>query len=248
MKILKCPFCDKKYKVKSSLYNHMEELHDHLLLEGKNKEPLPASQVYFNFKNNYTLYKKNGKCIICNKFTDWNDHVEKYNRLCNDPKCSEKYRDEFKKRMLKVHGKTHLLDDPEQQKLMLANRKISGEYNYKNSKKFTYTGNLELEFLKFLDHVLDWHSSDIIMPAPQIFRYEFEGKEKFHIPDVYIQSLNLIVNIKSKDNKHYRLRDINQEKFIDTVVSSSKYNYLKIYDGDHSEFINFIKKLKDGKK
>ena len=62
--------------------------------------------------------------------------------------------------------------------------------------------------------MLKLNSSDVVSPAPQIFDYVYEGKKHFHIPDVYITSLNLIVQVKSAENKHYRARDIEKEKAI----------------------------------
>ena len=68
------------------------------------------------------------KCIICKKETQWNEATERYERLCSDA-CKKKYRQLFRDRM-KKSGKDpdKFLNDPEQQKKMLANRKISGEY------------------------------------------------------------------------------------------------------------------------
>jgi len=247
MKFFKCPFCEKKYSNKKSLYLHMESEHSTQLnesSEGK-KITLPASQIYFNYNNKYLLYKKNGTCIICSKYTEWNEQTEKYNRLCKSEKCAQDYRDQFKKRMIKIHNKVHLLNDPEQQKKMLSNRKISGSYLY-NDREITYTGSLERKFLEFLHTNLEWDSEDILMPAPQIYKYSYKGSDKFHIPDVFIPSLSLVVNIKSEDNKHYRLRDIDQELEIDKAISNGDKNlkYIKLYDGNHKPFLEFLKKYK----
>ena len=221
----------------------MEEHHEEMLTESKSKVRLSASQVYFNHNNKYLTFKTHGKCIICNGNTSWNERTTKYNRLCSNPKCAETYRENFKKRMMKKYNKVHLLNDPEKQKEMLANRKISGTYNFKG-KEITYTGTLELAFLRFLDEDLEWNKDDILMPAPHIFRYKYKNSEKFHIPDAYIPSLNLIINIKSSQNKHYRLRDIDQEKAIDNVIlSDGQVKYIKLFDGVHTEFIMFLNNL-----
>jgi hypothetical protein len=238
MQKFKCPFCSKVYIKKVPLYEHMELEHLDLLKSG-DKE-LPAAQIYFNVKNKYAIYKGNGNCIICKALTDWNVKAEKYNRLCTNEKCKEQYREDFKTKMLKTYGKTHLLDSPDQQKMMLSNRKISGKYTFQNGKEFEYVGKLELGFLKFLDIVMEWPTEDIISPAPQIFKYEKDGKEHFHFPDFYIPSLELIIQIKSSENKHYRLRDIDSEKIIDNLIEKSKYNYIKIYDKNNGEFIKFL--------
>lgn len=230
-KYYKCPFCDNKYLEKNYLYRHMELKHKEQL------NNLPASQVYFNNKYN----KKYGKCIICGKPTDWNLITEKYERLCHNPECKKKYVNMFRERMLKKYNKTTLLNDPDVQKNMLANRKISGEYIWSDGKtKTKYTGSYEKDFLEFMDTFVHYPPNDLIMPAPQIFYYKYNGKSHFYIPDAYLTSINTIIEIKSFDNKHYRERDINIEKIKDNVVKKSIYNYIKIGNKDYEDFFNYL--------
>jgi hypothetical protein len=232
----KCPICHREYLNKGSLYNHIETEHPEQV------QDVSPSQLYFNYKNRYPLHNGNGKCIIDRKPTPWNNDTERYERLCSDG-CREKYREMFKDRMKKRYGKEHLLDDPEQQKKMLASREISGEYEWSNGiHKTTYTGSYEKDFLEFMDLVLQWENpEDVMMPAPQIFEYKGQdGKSHFYIPDVYITSLNLIIEIKSDENKHYRARDINIEKTKDDILGKSGYEYLKIYDKKYGEFFNWL--------
>jgi hypothetical protein len=202
---------------------------------------ISPAQIYFNHK-----YKKSGgKCIIDGKPTEWNEATERYDRLCSD-KCREKYREMFKERMMKVHGKTTLLDDPEVQKKMLDNRKISGEYTWSDGKSKTkYTGTYEHEFLEFLDIFLHFKPSDVISPAPQIFYYEYGGKKRFYIPDFYISSINTIIEVKAYDNKHYRARDEAQEKAKDRAVLKSSFNYVKVHDKEYDEFFDYLMKFKN---
>jgi hypothetical protein len=232
----KCPFCTvKTYSDKKDLYLHIETTHKEQV-----KDMSPA-QIYFNFKNKYDLKKANGKCIICNRNTTFNNTTEKYERLCSDL-CRENYKKQFKDRMIKTYGKEHLLTDPEQQKKMLANRKISGTYEWSNGiDKTTYTGSYEKDFLQFMDLLMKWENpKDVMMPAPQIFKFNFEGEERFYIPDVYITSLNLVIEIKSEENKHYRQRDISIEKTKDDILGNSGYEYLKIYDKKYSVFFEWL--------
>jgi hypothetical protein len=204
---------------------------------------LSPAQFYFNNK-----YKKaGGKCIICQKSTKWNESTERYERICDRPEtnCKEKYREMFRKRMIKVHGKDNLLNDPEVQKKMLDARKISGEYEWRNGEKTKYTGTYEKEFLEFLDIFLHFEPSDVISPAPQVFYYEYEGKKHFYLPDFYISSINTIVEIKAFDNKHYRARDIGQEKAKDKAVAKSKFNFIKVHDKEYDDFFNYLMKFKE---
>jgi predicted nucleic acid-binding Zn ribbon protein len=100
MQTFKCPFCEKKYVQKPSLYTHMETEH-HAQLNN-----LPPAQVYFNIKNK----KTHGTCIMCKKETKFNLNTEKYDRICSE-KCKEAYSKMFKQRMLKTYGRTTLLND-----------------------------------------------------------------------------------------------------------------------------------------
>jgi len=247
--IYKCPFCMNKYlanekkdqpKAKLALYSHMELKHEDEL------EGLSPAQVYFNWK-----YKKTkGSCVMCHKETKWNEAVERYERFCSE-KCKEAYRTEFKKRMISKYGKEHLLDDPNQQSKMLGNRKISGTYIWSDGKsKSKYTGSYEKEFLEFLDIVMQMSPTDVFAPAPQVFKYTYEGKEHFYMPDFYIASLNLIVEIKDggdNANKHHKIQKVDKvkEKLKDDVMAKqTQYNYIKVVDKDYSIFINYLMELK----
>lgn len=237
LSIYKCPFCDKKYKQKESLYSHMEKEHEEQL------DGLPAAQVFFNFIYN----KKFGLCIICKKnHTKFNLIKERYERLCDDPKCHKKYHEQFKERMKKKHGEDvyKRMRDPEVQKEMLSKRKISGTYTWSSNPnfKFKYTGSYELEFLQFLDTFLNWNPEDLFCPCPIIFKYKFESKEHFYIPDFYIPSLNMIIEVKSFENNHYRARDIEMEKLKDKAVKEDpeKYNYFKVHDKEYDDFFDYL--------
>lgn len=239
-KYFKCPFCRKKYLNKDGLFNHMEKEHSEEL------HGLSAMQIYFNFKNRYSLNKQFGKSVISGKPTPFNMITGRYERFANESERLE-YRELFKKNMRKVYGKDTILDEPEQQKKMLANRHISGIYHWSDGKHdFQYTGSYEYKFLEFLDLYLGWENpDDIMMPAPQVFPWkDSEGVQHFHIPDCYLTSCNLIVNIKSSENQHYRLRDLDKEKLEDlSIEKTKKFNYIKIYDNDFDRFIEAIKTI-----
>ena len=241
----KCIFCDYKSKEKNDLYKHIEEEHEHQIPKN-----MTVAQLYFNYKNKYLLEKNNGTCVICGEPTLWCESAERYERFCNNPnhRCREIYRENFIKNMVKTYGKEHLLDDVEQQKKMLANRKISGEYIWSNGTyKTLYTGSYEKDFLEFMDHVLGWSNpQDIMMPAPQIFNYQTkDGTRHFYLVDVFISSLNLLIEIKASDNKHYRERDIEVEKIKDKTLENSEFNFIKVYDKDYSGFFNWLIKFRE---
>lgn len=235
-KYYKCPFCDRRYLDKGALILHMEKLHNDEL------HGLTPSQVYFNYINRYELTKANGRSVISGKPTKWNEATGRYERFLPEEKAQ--YRQYFLNNMKKA-GKENIMKDPEHQKEMLASRGISGKYKWSDGTEFVYTGSYERKFLEFLDKMLGFPSSDIMTPAPQIFSYRRpDGTEHFHIPDVYITSLNLIVSIKSADNKHYRLRDLEIEKAEDAAVEKSGINYIKIYDNQFGKFMDGVNLIK----
>ena len=241
MKKFKCPFCNRAYiDDKSAVYNHMEADHADEL------RGLPVSQVYFNFRNKYSLTKENGKCVMTGKPTKFNTVTERYERFA-DESARKAYREYFRSNMMKRYGKDMLLDEPEQQKKMLASRSISGTYKWSNGHETKYTGSLERSFLEYLDGMLSWENpEDVMAPAPMVFPYKDpEGKERVHIPDFYIQSMNLIVNIKSSENQHYRLRDIELERAQDEAIKKSDFNYIKIYDNKFEKFLETVEASKD---
>ena len=242
-KTFKCPFCNKKYVDKKSLYNHIEKIHPAEIPTGQS-----AAQVYFNWKYN----KTSGRCVMCGKNTLWNPTVERYDRLCST-ECKERYKADFRKKMISKYGKTHLLNDPEQQKKMLANRSISGTYTWSDGKsKFTYTGSYEKDFLVFLDRFLNLSPNDVFAPAPQVFKYNDEdGTERFYIPDFFIASINTLVEVKDggdNPNKHYHRtgNDARKEALKDELMKSQKeFNYVKVVNKDYSIFMNFLVDLRD---
>jgi len=234
-----CPNCSRIYTDINSLCDHVGSTHPEVV-----PKTVSIKQYIFNVRNKLPPNNKFGKSILSGKPTTFNEELGKYNRLANE-KEKEEYRKMFVTRMKKVHGKEHLLNDVEQQIKMLHSRKISGKFKMFDDKEIPYTGSYERDFLESLNRI-EWPSEDIMMPAPQIFNYkDEEGKDHFYIPDAFLVSLNLIVEIKSADNKHYRLRDINVERIKDKILKESSFNYVKIYDMDYSAFLEKIIEIRD---
>lgn len=236
---VKCPICQRKYINKPAVYSHMEGAHADQIPEG-----MSGGEYYYRLQ-----FGRGGRCVVCKKETTWNDRTNKFNRFCPNPKCKQKYKETFRKRMIGKYGKPHLADDPEQQKKMLAARKISGKYRWSDgSGEITYTGTYELDFLRYIDLVLSFQFSDILAPSPHTYTYKYDGKDHFYIPDFYIQSLNLEVEIKASDNTHHKIVAVDhvKEKLKDDVMRSQKvFNYIKVYDKDYSEFTKLVMELKE---
>lgn len=237
MKKISCPLCEDNFTTEDGLIDHIGNEH--------------SEQVPNNFSvSQYVYYTKTGKthgsCVVCKSDTTWNETTHKYNRFCKKPRCKQSYREMFKKRMVGKYGKVTLLNDPEQQRIMLAHRHISGEYKWSDGSIKTYTGSYELEFLKVLDSFMNFDSDDVMTPSPHTYYYIYEGEKKFYIPDVYIPSLNLEIEIKqggSNPNLKPNMVKIDKvkENLKDKVMESQKdVNYIKIVDKNYDNFIRYL--------
>ena len=242
-KKITCPICKKNYVALEGLYLHIEDVH---------REQIPdymesGAQYYCFLRTG----KTEGKCVICGNPTNWNYITNKYYRICKNPKCKEEIRKQYVKNMMAKYGKITLMDDPEYQKRkLLANRKISGQYQFKDKSRIQYVGSYEKNFLQFLDLFLNWDPNDIISPSPQTFVYEYENNSHFYIPDLYIISLDLNIEIKDggkNPNMHHKIQDVDKvkERLKDNVMLTQKSSYVKIYDNDFSNFIRFLNKRKE---
>ena len=227
MKVTKCNFCDRRFNDVDTYINHLESNHMDII-----PPDMSAGQFYYYLKTG----KDKGKCVICGKPTGWNPKTNKYKRFCENPKCKEKYVQTFQNRMIGKYGKVTLLNDPEQQKIMLSHRSISGEYLWSDKvHKIPYTGSYEKEWFAFLDLIFDFDPTDIIAPSPHTYYYQYEGKDHFYIPDCFITSLELEVEIKDggdNPNMHHKIQEVDKvkEQLKDQVMmTNGKFNYLKIY-------------------
>lgn len=243
MRVIKCQFCDRHFTEVSQFTSH---------LESKHRDCIPKDMVVHQYYYYLKTGKKYGTCIMCKGKTKWNTKTNKYHRFCDNPKCKEKYIEIFRNRMIGKYGKITLLNDPEQQKKMLSNRSISGEYTWSTNPKYkiSYTGTYERSFLEFLDTVMDFSPDDIISPSPHTYYYTYENKKHFYIPDFFIPSLNLEIEIKDGDentkgaNQHPKIIAIDRvkEKLKDEVVMSNNnnFNYLKIINKENKKFLKYL--------
>jgi hypothetical protein len=240
-----CQFCDYFCYDPDDMVSHIESKHD---------EMIPSDMSPWQFFYYLKTGKKNGSCVICHNPTKWNEKTHKYNRFCDNPKCKEKYKQTFNKRMIGKYGKTTLLNDPDHQRKMLANRKISGKYLWRdNVHVSTYTGSFEKSFLEFLDTVLEFDPEDVMSPSPHTYYYEYEGTKHFYIPDFFIPSLSLEVEIKDdikgpNPNTHPKIVavDKEKEKLKDEVMKSNSnvFNYIKILDMHNEKLLTYLEEAK----
>ena len=240
-KIKKCPLCgDKIVSEANNIGTHMEELHSDSI-----PRDMCGAQYFYHLLNK----GKRRKCMECPKETTWNTATNKYNAFCS-PECKAKYVKKVRGRMMGKYGKTNLLDDPNHQRKMLAGRKISGTYVWSNGVRKSHTGTYELDFLKMNDLLLNMDPNDIDSPSPHTYEYIYEGEKHFYIPDYFIHSLQLEIEIKDggdNENMHGKIQAVDKvkEKLKDEVlVSQNQFNYIKIVNKEYAPYFDIIQTLK----
>lgn len=222
----------------------------------KHPEEIPLGWTPARYFYSLQTGKKDNKCIVCDHLTDWNEATLKYNRFCNNPNCKKEYRKQFEGRMISRYGKVTLLDDPDQQRMMLLKKKNTGLYKFRDGGEIEYVSTYELDFLKMLDNFLKIPSADILGPSPHTYYYDYKNQNddqsnwgrKFYIPDYYIPSLNLEVEIKQNTSTHPDIIRVNKvkEKLKDEVMKNVPgIRYIKITDKDYTEFFRLILSLKE---
>ena len=245
MKTYKCKMCN--YSVStdekgSKAYQRIRrKLGEHY--DTKHKEDLPAGMDGYRYLYFLLTGKDKGKCIICGRPTEFNRVTMKYARFCDNPECKQIYRKERDRRVMAKYGKLYVTDDPEFQKKMLANRRISGIYKWHDgTAEFQYVGTYEKDFLEYLDNVLKWPSGDIMIPSPNTYYYDYNGKQHFYCPDVYLVPYKLEVEIKSsvrmdKQNPESREKEILKDELMKSLPN---VNYIRIMDKDYGPFNKYI--------
>lgn len=231
----KCPFCETKLP-RNALITHISKYHKELIPENRT-----AAQLVFNVINK----KDHGSCVVCGKETEWDENVYRYKRYCSK-RCKDILAKKAKENMIKVYGKSTLLNEPEQQEKMLAHRGISGTYNFQG-KNITYTGSYEKELLIFLDKVLHLNPDDIVMPGP-IIEYMNKGTKRFWITDCYYEPFNLVIEVKdggdnpnNREMTDYRNKQLDKEA---AIVKLGKYNYIRLTNNNMTQLLEVFIKIK----
>ena len=237
----KCSYCEKRL-IRKDLITHIDKSHKELIPEN-----YTAARLVYNQVNKVD----HGKCRVCGKPTAWSEKSGRYDVLCGDPKCKEHMREEYKKNMLRVKGTYNILNDPEQQKKMLANRSISGRYKFQDGGVLTYTGSYEKKCLEFMDIVMQIPSKDILSPGPTL-EYEYNGEKHFYITDFYYIPYNLIIEVKdggdnlnTKDSasmKASREKTIEKERLI---TDRGEYNYIRLTNNNFAQLIEVFMIIKE---
>ncbi len=235
----KCPYCDYK-ALRGDIVEHVDKKHSSLI-----PEDYSAARAVYDFING----KNHNVCMICKKpVYDWNEKINRYNNLCEDPKCRARVREIALERHIRVYNKPTLLNDAEHQEKMLAHRKISGSYTFSDGGKITYTGQYEKADLEFMDKVLEIPSKDIQAPGP-VLEYEYNGEKHQWITDIYYIPGNLLIEVKdggSNPNKRempvYREKQIAKEEM---VTNLGTFNYIRLTNNDFAQLLDILADMKN---
>lgn len=218
----------KSFLSKQALFSYIEETKKDEL-EKLQWEP---SRYWFFVKYG----KRQGTSVISGKPTEWNNVTERYERFADEAE-KKLYVEEFQKRMVKKYGSTHLTDRPEFQKKMLDGRKIMQVYEWKNGDKTNVTGTYEKHFLHFIESVYNFNKKCFSDP-PTIF-YKDNVETHFYLPDFYVPSLNLIIEIKG-GNEHYQNRDKAKEILKQNATEALGFDFLQINDKIYTTFNTYF--------
>lgn len=241
----KCPFCSKSFE-RAKLASHIDKYHDDMLNPDKG---YTANRIVFDMCNKKEpIGAGQGICRICKKPTDWDEDSVRYKSYCSD-KCKQQARENYKDNMLRVYGKTTLLDDIQwQEEKMLANRSISGRYKWSDGTYKTYVGSYEKKFLEFCDVVLHLDSGDLLTPGPTIY-YEYDGKEHTWITDAVYLPYNLVFDIKdggdnknNRDMPEYRAKQLAKEQ---VITDQGIYSYIRLTNNDFVQLLTIFAELKE---
>ena len=235
-RMFKCPYCQKRFTRKELVY-HIDEEHESMI-----PNEFTAARVVFNYINK----KDVGHCVQCGKETPWNEDTWRYDRYCSQ-KCVDDYSKMAKSRMVKVHGKEHLLNDANHQTKMLGNRKISGKYKFTDGVYKTYCGSYENSLLEFLDKGISAKSKDVMSPGPTI-EYEYNGEKHFWITDQYYIPANLVFDVKdggsnpnTREMPEYRAKQEAKEK---AIREQGQYNYIRLTDNNFTQLLLVLAEIK----
>ena len=226
-----CPYCDEKM-IRGDLVEHIQDEHEMMIPQGYS-----AARVVYDHING----KNYGTCFICgDKVYEWDDKLWRYKNLCNKKSC----RDAVHKKALNNN-----LNNPEKQKLMLQNRKISGEYIFSDGQKRSYTGSYEKKTLQFMDKAMNISADDIVTPGPT-FDYWYKGEKHTWITDIFYIPAMLVIDVKdggdnpnNRPMESYREKQIEKEK---AIQRDGKYNYLRLTNNDFGQLLSAIADIRYG--
>lgn len=240
-KYFKCPYCDKKF-TREDLCRHLEKKHLDELPEG-----FTPLRVTFHVVNRKEMsYRR--PCRVCKQPTEWDEVKGRYNFLCGSRQCYETHVEKMRSDMGDKIGINRQTATAEGLEKMLAGRRISGKYRFRDGHEVNYTGSYELKALEFFDKIMYIKPEDLMVPGPAL-KYELDGVDHIYIPDMYYIPYNLIIEVKTGGDrpntnpqwKETRRKQIAKEKFI---VEKTDYNYIRLTNNEFNQILSVFADLK----
>ena len=114
---MNCPLCNKWFSHKAECVKHVQSRHPEALLA----ENLTAEQLIYRSTHG-TIH---GKCMCgCGRDTEWNYKTGKPYKVSPNPECKKRVAAIADARNKRKYGREKVIDDPQLQTKMLANRKV----------------------------------------------------------------------------------------------------------------------------
>lgn len=232
VKKYKCPYCELRLD-RVALEKHVEQEHMDMVPKG-----FTPARVVFNTVNK----KEKGRCRECGKEAPWNEEKKQYDKLCGSKKCHDLY-------VQRAEMNTHQHERMRNGEAINVGkqRKTHSTYKFKDGGFIEYMSSYEKEFLEFMDKVMNFKSTDI--ETGLSLNYKFNGKTCTWYMDYYIPMYNLMIEVKDggkNPNKaipeSVRARQIAKE---DMIKKLGKYNYIRLTNKNHAQFIEMLMLLKD---
>ena len=239
-----CYYCRKYFAHKKDVVTHIEKVHsDELMRDG-----LDAAQAHY-LSTHASLTDTKCQCG-CGRSTEWNPKTGKPYKVSSDPHCRERLRKIAQANLMKARGVDQhtLMSDMNHQREMQKNRKIAGKYTFtSDGGAIEYMGQLELNWLKFCDTILDLPSR-CIQDSPQNFTY-YDPKTqttRTYMPDFYLPDYNLIVEIKDGGNHPNGNPKFNEETKYkvalkdEAMKNQTDFNYIRISGTNYGPFLETL--------
>ena len=240
-----CPSCHRYFAKKMEAIDHINRYHS----DEMDQKGLSAAQWLYASTHNDDYH---GKCMVCGQPTDWSDKTMKPYKLCGNPRCRAAIKAQYdKNRDAKLHmSQSEMMSNMDHQREMLSKRKISGRYKFRDGGEVEYVANLELNFLKFCDRIMELRSIDIL-PSPDVFIY-YDPKtdtNRQYCPDFYLVQYNLLVEIKDKANGNPAFLEETRYKVAlkdEVMRKQTRYNYIRISGTNYGPFMEMLFQITHG--
>ena len=160
--------------------------------------------------------KEKLKSVIFNKYGVYNTFL------------SDEIKDKIKETFNEKYGVNHQM---QVQEIFMKQQKSGFKLQLHEGTQLQYRGTYEKDFLDFC------FNNNIVVKNGKRIKYFFENKDHYYFSDYYIESKNLIVEIKSSwtYNKYIDKNLVKQK----TTIKNG-YNYMFIIDKEYEKFIELF--------